>query len=375
MSDNQNSRSAYRRFLTTIGLPFGGCCYDTTSAVPAFSSFHHEVNGSPEVKARVYSHRADLAQKRLNVRKREIEKAEMEEKALHDRLYKREMEGMDELLADVDEKMRIDGEEDGEERDLDFAKNYVELRKTLTEKEAEKVSSVIQSHGSPNEVLVEKFKIPITRSDIKTLRPGAWLNDEVLNFYMEILQERNKQQLGKASGPEGKMTPDCHFFLSYFFTKLVFGPTGYCYSNVRRWTRKVDLFKKDIILVPINLHNSHWTWAAIFPKKKRIHYYDSMSGNGRQYLKALFRYLKDEKEDKKKRFKDSPEFEEEGWTLSSESCPQQQNGYDCGVFSAIGVMHISNNEPLNYSQRNMPFFRQHMVLSILNGVLSPSPYK
>jgi Ulp1 family protease len=43
---------------------------------------------------------------------------------------------------------------------------------------------------SGEEVVIDKFKIPMTVSNIECLRPGIWLNDEVINFYMRMLQVR-----------------------------------------------------------------------------------------------------------------------------------------------------------------------------------------
>ena len=39
---------------------------------------------------------------------------------------------------------------------------------------------------------------------------------------------------------------------------------------------KIDIFSKDVILIPINHNNSHWTAAAINFRRKRIESYDSM---------------------------------------------------------------------------------------------------
>jgi len=39
---------------------------------------------------------------------------------------------------------------------------------------------------------------------------------------------------------------------------------------------KIDLFSKDVILIPINHNNSHWTAASINFRDKRIESYDSM---------------------------------------------------------------------------------------------------
>lgn len=37
-----------------------------------------------------------------------------------------------------------------------------------------------------------------------------------------------------------------------------------------------DLFSKDIVLIPVNHNNAHWTSAAINFRHKRIESYDSM---------------------------------------------------------------------------------------------------
>ena len=36
------------------------------------------------------------------------------------------------------------------------------------------------------QVLVDAFNIPITRKDLETFRGLNWLNDEVINFYMQV---------------------------------------------------------------------------------------------------------------------------------------------------------------------------------------------
>lgn len=81
---------------------------------------------------------------------------------------------------------------------------------------------------------------------------------------------------------------------------------------------KLDLFSKDVILIPINHSNSHWTAAAINFRKKRIYSYDSMgtaqpevhkvvaalfSAAGLISLlsKTLRKYLDDEHRNKKKK--------------------------------------------------------------------------
>ena len=89
---------------------------------------------------------------------------------------------------------------------------------------------------------------------------------------------------------------------------------------------KFDIFSKDVILIPVNHNNSHWTAAAINFRRKRIESYDSMGmarsavhkvlvallpfteGLGSLLPKALRKYLDDEHRNKKKK-----PFDFTGW--------------------------------------------------------------
>lgn len=49
---------------------------------------------------------------------------------------------------------------------------------------------------------------------------------------------------------------------------------------------KIDIFSKDVILIPVNHNNAHWTAAAINFRKKRIESYDSMGMERGQVFKV-----------------------------------------------------------------------------------------
>lgn len=70
---------------------------------------------------------------------------------------------------------------------------------------------------------------------------------QIINFYMNMLMERSKE----------KGFPSVHAFNTFFFTKLK--TAGY--QAVKRWTKKVDVFSVDILLVPIHL-GVHWCLAV-----------------------------------------------------------------------------------------------------------------
>lgn len=57
---------------------------------------------------------------------------------------------------------------------------------------------------------------------------------------------------------------------------------------------QVDLFDRDLVIIPINCNNVHWTLALINVRWRRFEYYDSMFGSDRGRLRVLRRYLEDE---------------------------------------------------------------------------------
>lgn len=66
--------------------------------------------------------------------------------------------------------------------------------------------------------------------------------------------------------------------LSRWTKKVSYCCNGY---NLSSWcwsalTCQVKVFELDILLMPINLGNAHWTAAAFNIKEKRLEYYDSM---------------------------------------------------------------------------------------------------
>lgn len=203
--------------------------------------------------------------------------------------------------------------------------------------------------------IIQKFCIPITVKDLRTLRPPNWLNDEVINFYFEMLCQRSKNNLNY---------PRLHIFNTFFYSKL----KSNGYDSVKRWTRKVDIFSYDMILIPIHL-GIHWCCAEINFKERSIFYYDSLHNRNSSCLKLLQKYLIDEHNDKKGADVKS-NFDFENWNLSSPTnIPCQQNGYDCGVFACIFADYRSRNCDFTFSQKNMNYFRDRMMYEIIKGDL------
>ncbi|XP_064597356.1 sentrin-specific protease 1-like [Liolophura sinensis] len=200
------------------------------------------------------------------------------------------------------------------------------------------------------EVLTEHFKIQIKRRDMNTLAGLNWLNDEIINFYMNLLMERGgKDDFSKV-----------YAFNTFFYPKML--SSGY--SSIRRWTRRTDIFENDYLLIPIHL-GMHWCLATVDFTKKEINYYDSMGGRNPQCLNTIRQYLCDESLDKRK-----TEFDLTGWTCQEvKGIPEQLNGSDCGMFACKYAEYITRGSEITFTQEHMPYFRRRMVYEILKNKL------
>ncbi|KAG9321005.1 hypothetical protein KVV02_003983 [Mortierella alpina] len=201
--------------------------------------------------------------------------------------------------------------------------------------------------------VVEGFNVTILKKDIHTLRPGEWLNDEVINFYGNLILARSK---------ESTTLPKIHVFSTFFYKTL----SEQGYDKVKRWTKKVKIFELDYVLIPIHCSGNHWTTAVIDMKNKRIEYYDSLLGNNPKCFLILRGYLEQECQDKLKK-----PFDFQGWENDCpKDIPRQKNGFDCGVFTCTFLECKSRGlDQFDFSQQNMPYLRKRMILNIINKSL------
>ncbi|XP_043939414.1 sentrin-specific protease 1-like [Protopterus annectens] len=291
-------------------------------------------------------------------RARQRQKQIEEQEALALRLQKQRLEEEEPRKhRSVELKLRVPLEKEipatirEEERKKEEKPRQEEEFPELTEKMEAEIQKAFNS-GNQDEVLSDAFRLTITRKDIHTLKNLNWLNDEIINFYMNMLVDRSTN----------KMLPKVHAFNTFFFPRL----KSAGFQAVKRWTKKVDIFAVDILLVPVHL-GVHWCLAVVDFRKKSIEYYDSMGGSGAVACSLLLQYLKQECQDKK-----GKPFESNGWKLSSKNSqeiPQQMNGSDCGMFACKYADYITRGWPITFSQKHMPYFRKRMVWEILNQKL------
>lgn len=93
--------------------------------------------------------------------------------------------------------------------------------------------------------------IRLLEGDLDTLETEQYVNDNIINFYLRYLLESQK------------MGETVHVFNSFFYISLA-GTSARTvnYERVQSWTRKVDIFAKESLLVPI-IQSAHWRLAIV----------------------------------------------------------------------------------------------------------------
>ena len=112
-----------------------------------------------------------------------------------------------------------------------------------------------------------KKKVTIEWSDLERLDEGEFLNDNLIGFYLRFLEQTFEEK-------RPNLANKVYFFNTYFYATLMNAhkpKRSFNYKGVQKWTKSVDIFTYDYIVVPIN-ENSHWYLAIIcnLPQLDRV---------------------------------------------------------------------------------------------------------
>uniref|UniRef100_A0A671ULW5 Ubiquitin-like protease family profile domain-containing protein n=1 Tax=Sparus aurata TaxID=8175 RepID=A0A671ULW5_SPAAU len=195
-------------------------------------------------------------------------------------------------------------------------------RKNVIFPEVTKYRAAIIQKPVPSFRVVYK-KHTLTLDDLSTLADQNWLNDQVMNMYGELIMDSAHHKV--------------HFLNSFFHRQLM--TKGY--DGVKRWTKQVDLFSKNLLLVPIHLE-VHWCLVTADSVKKKICIYDSQ-GNAIQKVARV-----------------TADFMSFFVTLIHVLIPQQTNENDCGVFVLEYSRCLALGKPLHFSQKDIPKIRKRI---------------
>ncbi|KAH7692812.1 Ulp1 peptidase protein [Dioscorea alata] len=233
------------------------------------------------------------------------------------------------------------------------------LSKDYFEEIAEPFEDVVYPKGDPDAVSISK-------RDIELLQPDTFINDTIIDFYIKYLKNNIE--------PTEKHR--FHFFNSFFFRKLAdLDKNPGCNSEgraaflrVRKWTRKVNIFEKDYIFIPVNF-NLHWSLLVIchpgevtnlkdFDMKESskipcILHMDSIKGSHSGLKNIIQSYLCEEWKEKHPESSEDDASKLSNLRFVSLELPQQENSFDCGLFLLHYVELFLKEAPVDFSPFKM----------------------
>ncbi len=209
--------------------------------------------------------------------------------------------------------------------------------------------------------------------DLITLRGLIWVNDEIMNMYMCLLQQNSLKGNGKK----------VFFHNSFLWSK--FKAKGY--ESIRRWTMKHILEKKgyyneqsifdfELMLIPVNKRNMHWYFVGADFVNHKFIYGNSLSPRGRkgrlgkglkQICNDLREYIDYEYQEKIKCNKTIYDLNWNQWSHEEHPFPQQTGGTECGVFTMKGVSWKAAGLTVDFKAEDMPLFRKQLQIEIITG--------
>ncbi|TKV92127.1 hypothetical protein SEVIR_9G143200v4 [Setaria viridis] len=226
----------------------------------------------------------------------------------------------------------------------------------------EDFEDIIYPQGDPDAVSISK-------RDAELLLPETFVNDTIIDFYIKYLSTRI----------ESTEKRRYHFFNSFFFRKLADldkdqgrAPEGRAaFLRVRKWTRKINVFEKDFLFIPVNF-NLHWSLIVIcYPGEVAtskdgdaklaaelpcILHMDSLKGSHTGLKDIIQSYLWEEW--KERHPESASDISDKFLNLRfvSLELPQQDNSFDCGLFLLHYVELFLMDAPSNFNPLKIDVF-------------------
>ncbi|KHJ82860.1 Ulp1 protease family, catalytic domain protein [Oesophagostomum dentatum] len=177
------------------------------------------------------------------------------------------------------------------------------------------------SHGDKDSKVLSYGDVVLYESDVNTLLPGVWLNDNILSFVCEFLMENSsrevKEQVAIVSAASCEL-------IRYAGDA----------SIIREIFTSLNFFDKEKILFVLNdredprvVGGFHWSLLVLDRRAAHFHYYDSTRPAKTAVAKQVVGIVSE--------FLDNKDIK-----FTIEDCPQQRNSFDCGMYVIEFIRHV-----------------------------------
>lgn len=233
----------------------------------------------------------------------------------------------------------FDNENENTDAKSSDTKNINKIEKSFNNKILRKFSSIKKLEIYLKEFIIthkciKRQGYDLTRSDLSILLFSKWLNDKIINSYLEMLSN-----------------DDLYVFSSYFYTNL-----KHNLQRVLKYTKNINIFKFKFLYFPVHL-NSHWIFVCYDTIKNNLEYRDSFNQKDLCVIKNISKYLEHEYQRINKIVLTCN-------ILDIDFVEEQSNSYDCGVFLLMYAKHrIYEQDKFKY--KNMKIYRKIILHEII----------
>ena len=183
--------------------------------------------------------------------------------------------------------------------------------------------------------------------DLRSLRPGQWLTDGIINQYMHLLVSSRSRVY-------------CISSYTYYDLYAEYNKKKPNFDKFRRYLKGINLIEYEYVFCPIHIPG-HWCLLVAYPWESKLVYYDSFGGSNMLCLRLYETFFQI-----RGQVNDADASLNKDWTLdtigpkSKEPIPAQTDGHSCGLFVCALADVLSARGPRGqwgYSQKDMDAFR------------------
>jgi len=316
-----------------------------TELTKIFAEWRHDINKTPSLNEHISPYFTNYLDNQLKAKQKALAAQEAYKKKIQEaaeekvRKEKEEARKAEEALAalKLEEEAKKAKEAEKAKKEALAAAAAAQAKKLIKPLPEEWKQKVVKAMATErlDAALTPPPAIQLTRKDFGTLLPQSgidaargWLNDEIVNRFLEHITERalQKEQWQAGSGPAPYFA-----FSSHWMTRIVASGA----PSVSRWGKRKkiqgsNVLKAKIIYVPICVAN-HWTLLTILPQDRKIEYLDSLGGKGQNFIAKAIEWLAHELKDL---------WKPNEWTIVTGRSDHQANGSDCGVFTVMNAFAV-----------------------------------
>ncbi|KAG9287676.1 hypothetical protein G9A89_000088 [Geosiphon pyriformis] len=253
--------------------------------------------------------------------------------------------------------------DEGHSVNIEGAEVKTKFNRPLTDEQDAEIRQIIADAKKANKSVAKNGRTEISANDLDTLKPGRYLNGEVISMYAKLLNGRVIAR--RAAGDVSQL----NIFMSHtYFYELVTQKAKGGYKKLEKWLKNngvPELFDLNMLIVPVHLAN-HWVCAVANITEMSITVYNSGTQFGcgtRKIGPNLLDFIKEYRINRNK------DFDQSMWNIRvpTQVVPQQPNAYDCGVYTLLFADYISahRESQFDFDGQEMDIYRDRIKYELV----------